>query len=204
MRRVRDEAARAGASFEVVDAAAVPALTAELKAVSDDWLARRGAAEKGFASGRFDPGYLANFPVAVVRMDGEVVAFANLWLAAEGTEATVDLVRWSRAAPRRVMEFLFVELMLWAKAQGYRTFNLGMAPLEGLQTHAMGERWQEMGSLVFRHGEHFRDMDGLRRYKERFGAEWRLRYLVVPPAAAVPRVLDDIAELIAGEREGRE
>ncbi|HEX9937089.1 MAG TPA: bifunctional lysylphosphatidylglycerol flippase/synthetase MprF [Longimicrobium sp.] len=199
MRRVRDEAARAGARFEVVDAAAVPALVAELKAVSDDWLARRGGGEKGFAAGRFHAAYLANFPVAVVRVDGEVVAFANLWLGAEGTEATVDLVRWSRAAPRRVMEFLFVELMLWAKARGYREFNLGMAPLEGLQTHAVGERWQEMGSVVFRHGEHFRDLDGLRRYKERFGAEWRLRYLIVPPAAPVPRVLDAVAALIAGK-----
>lgn len=197
LRRARHEAVVAGARFEVVDAAAVPALIPELQRVSDDWLARRGGAEKGFASGRFDPAYLANFPAALVRVEGRIVAFANLWLAAEGTEATVDLLRWSRAAPARVMEFLFVELMVWAKARGYREFNLGMAPLAGLQAHALGEQWQEMGSLVFRHGEHFQDLAGLRRYKERFGAEWRLRYLVVPPTAPVPRVLDDIAALIA-------
>jgi len=199
LRRACGEAAAAGARFEVVDAAAVPALIPELRAVSDDWRARKGAVEKGFAAGRFDEAYLARFPLAVVRVDGKLVAFANLWLAAEGMEATVDLVRWSRAAPPRVMEFLFVELMLWARSRGYRVFNLGMAPLTGLHTHALGERWQSMGSLVFRHGEHFHDLHGLRKYKERFGAEWRLRYLVVPPAAPVPRVLDCIAALIAGE-----
>ncbi|HET7462815.1 MAG TPA: bifunctional lysylphosphatidylglycerol flippase/synthetase MprF [Longimicrobium sp.] len=202
LRRACHQAAAAGARFEVVDAAAVPALIPELRAVSDDWRARRGGVEKGFAAGRFDADYLARFPVAVVRVEGRIVAFANLWLAAEGTEATVDLVRWSRAAPPRVMELLFMELMLWARERGYRDFNLGMAPLTGLQTHALGERWQAMGSLVFRHGEHFQDLHGLRRYKERFGATWRLRYLVVPPAAPVPRVLDSIAALIAGEREG--
>jgi phosphatidylglycerol lysyltransferase len=199
LRRACDDAAAAGARFEVVDAAAVPSLIPELKRVSDDWRARKGGVEKGFAAGRFDEAYLARFPVAVVRVEGRIVAFANLWLAAEGTEATVDLVRWSRGAPPRVMELLFVELMLWAKERGYRAFNLGMAPLSGIQAHALGERWQELGSLVFRHGEHFQDLHGLRRYKERFGAEWRLRYLVVPPAAPVPRVLDSIAALIAGE-----
>ncbi|HET7234023.1 MAG TPA: GNAT family N-acetyltransferase, partial [Longimicrobium sp.] len=203
LRRAHHQAQDAGARFEVVEAGDVPALFAELKAVSDDWLARRGGAEKGFASGRFSEAYLANFPAAVVRVEGKIVAFANLWLAAEGTEATVDLVRWSRAAPPRVMEFLFVELMAWARARGYREFSLGMAPLASLQTHALGERWQEMGSLVFRHGEHFQDLEGLRKYKERFGAEWRLRYLVVPPTAPVPRVLDSIAALIAGDGEGK-
>jgi phosphatidylglycerol lysyltransferase len=203
LRRSREAALRAGARFEVVPAAEVPALLPALEAVSNDWLARRGRAETGFSSGRFDPAYLVRFPHAVVRVGGRIVAFATLLQAAEGTEVTVDLVRWSRAAPPRVMEFLFVELMLWARDHGWRDFNLGMAPLSGLQAHALGPRWHRMGARVFRHGEHFNDLQGLRRYKERFGAEWRLRYLAMVPGPPLPRVLDCVAALISGGGEGK-
>ena len=203
LRRARHQAINAGATFEVVDVPAVPALLPELKAVSDEWLARYGGRdERGFAAGRFDPAYLANFPVAVVRVERKAVAFANLWLGAEGTEAAVDLVRLSRAAPPRAMEFLLVEAMLWARARGYRAFSLGMAPLAGAQTQALGERWERLGTRVFRLGEHFADLRRLRRYLEKFGPEWRLRYLAVPPAAPVPRVLDAVAALISGGGEG--
>jgi len=205
LRRARHQATNAGAAFEVVEPASVPALLPELRAVSDDWLARRGAgAERGFAAGRFEPAYLSSFPIAVVRMEGRAVAFANLWLGAEGAEAAVDLVRLSRAAPPRSLEFLLVEAMLWARARRYRHFSLGMAPLAEAQTQALGEQWERLGTLAFRLGEHLPDPRRLRRFLERFGPEWRQRYLVVPPAAPVPRVLDAVAALISGggEREG--
>ena len=35
------------------------------------------------------------------------------------------------------MEYLFTELMLWGKQQGYRWFNLGMAPLSGLEGRSL-------------------------------------------------------------------
>ncbi len=33
------------------------------------------------------------------------------------------------------MDFLFVELLLWGKAEGYASFNLGMAPMSGFNDH---------------------------------------------------------------------
>ncbi|HSU15912.1 bifunctional lysylphosphatidylglycerol flippase/synthetase MprF [Longimicrobium sp.] len=198
-RRAWRQAHRHGVSFELVPAEGVAALVPELKAVSDEWLARRKAREMGFAMGRFDPAYLANFPHAVARLGGKVIAFATVWPAAEGTELAVDLVRWSRAAPPGIMEFLLVELMLWGRANGWRELSLGMAPLAGLAAPDVSPR---AGALVFRHGEHFRDLHGLRRYKERFGAEWRPRYLAAPGGPELPRILAGIADLIAGN--GRE
>lgn len=186
-----------GVTFELVPAEGVPALLPELKAVSDEWLARKRVGEKGFSMGRFDPAYLAGFPHAVARLHGRVIAFATVWLAAEGTEMTVDLMRWSRAAPPSVMEFLFVELMLWGRERGWREFNLGMAPLEGLQR-------RDLAAVLFRHGEHFQTLHGLRRYKEKFGAEWRLKYLAAPGGLALPRILAGVAALIGGNGQGGE
>ena len=197
LRRTWRALRRHGVTFELVPADGVPALLPELQAVSDEWLARKGVGEKGFSMGRFDPAYLAGFPHAVARLHGRVIAFATVWLAAEGTEMTVDLMRWSRAAPPGVMEFLFVELMLWGQGRGWRWFNLGMAPLDGLQR-------RDLAAVLFRHGEHFQTLHGLRRYKEKFGAEWRLRYLAAPGGVALPRILAGVAELIGGEEQRAE
>ena len=43
--------------------------------------------------------------------------------------------------------------MLWGKAQGYQWFNLGMAPLSGLEEHALAPTWHKLGRMVQRYGE---------------------------------------------------
>jgi phosphatidylglycerol lysyltransferase len=100
------------------------------------------------------------------------------------------------------MEYLFLQLMLWGKQEGYRWFNLGMAPLSGLEDHALAPLWNRLGAFIFRHGEHFYNFQGLRHYKEKFDPEWEPRYLASPGGFALPRILTNIAALIsAGMKE---
>jgi lysylphosphatidylglycerol synthetase-like protein (DUF2156 family) len=67
--------------------------------------------------------------LAVVRKEGRIVAFANLWPAGEKEELSIDLMRYDpSAAPHSVMDYLFASLMVWGAGEGYRWFNLGMAP----------------------------------------------------------------------------
>jgi len=89
----------------------------ELKRVSDSWLASRHEVEKGFSLGFFSERYLSTLPAALVRREGRIVAFANLWETAGCEELSVDLMRYADDAPKGVMDFLFVELMLWGKAR---------------------------------------------------------------------------------------
>jgi phosphatidylglycerol lysyltransferase len=198
LRRGWSELRSRGATAEVVPPGAVPALLPELKAVSDAWLARRSTREKGFSMGRFDPAYLSNFPHVVVRVQGKVVAFATVWPGAPGTELAVDLLRYSREAPPNAVDFLFVELILWGKAQGWRELNLGLAPLPEAGDREPAPSWNRLGALVFRHGEHFTSFQRLRRYKDKFGAAWRPRYLAAPANPPLPRVIAGIAGLITG------
>jgi phosphatidylglycerol lysyltransferase len=100
------------------------------------------------------------------------------------------------------MDALFLELMLWGREQGYRWFNLGMAPLSGLEERTLAPPWNRAGAWIFRHGEHFYNFQGLRRYKEKFDPVWEPRYLACPGGLALPRVLADIAALIAGGLRG--
>jgi phosphatidylglycerol lysyltransferase len=198
LRQAHRRAQRDGATFEVVEPGGVDALLPVLERISDSWLAAKSTGEKRFSVGAFSGDYLRQFPVAIVRAAGVPAAFANLWTTGTHDELSVDLMRFTPDAPRSAMDYLFIELMLWGRAQGYRWFNLGMAPLSGLESHPLAPAWHRVGNFIFRHGEHFYNFDGLRRYKMKFAPLWEPRYLVARGGLALPRVLVDVSVLIAG------
>ena len=202
MRRALGMVERKGGAFEIVSPHEVRALLPELQRVSNAWLASKHTREKGFSLGYFDETYLSRFPVAVVRREGRVVAFANVWLAPARGEISVDLMRHETDAPNGVMEFLFVHLMLWGKGQGYRWFNMGMAPLSGFQRHALAPLWSRTGALLYRHAEHFYNFQGLRQYKGKFDPVWEPKYVACQGGLALPRVLLNLAVLISGGLRG--
>jgi phosphatidylglycerol lysyltransferase len=144
---------REQATFRVIPREHVPAVMDQLRTVSDDWLGHRAGAEKGFSLGFFDPQYVARFAVAVVEHGGRIVAFANVWEGPRRVELSVDLMRYDRRAPRDVMDALFVHVMLWGKAQGYRWFPLGMAPLSGFESSPVAPLWARLASFLYEHGE---------------------------------------------------
>lgn len=202
LRQAHRRAQRDGLSFEVVPSVAVPALMDELRQVSDTWLAEKRTREKGFALGYFQPAYLAHFPCALVRFNGRIVAFANVLASADRHELSIDLMRHRSEAPGGIMDYLFTELMLWGAREGYREFNLGMAPLSGLEFHPLAPLWHRLGTLIFQHGEHFYNFEGLRAYKNKFAPVWRPKYLAAPSGLSLPAVLLDVAALIAGGIKG--
>jgi phosphatidylglycerol lysyltransferase len=198
LRHAHRRALRDGAQFEVVPPENVGSIMAELRAVSDSWLASKKAAEKRFSLGYFDQRYLACFDCAVVRIAGAIVAFANIWRAGADTELSVDLMRYNDAAPKGVIDFLLIECMLWGKAQHYQWFGLGMAPLSGLEEHALAPAWHKLGRMVQRYGETFYPFEGLRKYKEKFLPVWRPRYLAAPGGLGMAAALLDVTSLISG------
>jgi phosphatidylglycerol lysyltransferase len=193
---------RQGVTFEVRPPADVPALLPELQVISDAWLREKHTREKGFSLGCFNVDYLRQFPVALVRHEGEIVAFANLWCAADREEVCPDLMRQTRSAPSGVMEYLFLRIIGWAQEEGYRWCGLGMAPLAGLESRAVAPLWNRVGALAFRYGEQFYNFQGLRQFKEKFCPEWRPRYLVYPGGIVLPRVLANVAALVSGGLRG--
>ena len=187
----------AGAVFSVEPANAVAGLIDELRSVSDAWLTAKAGREKRFSLGAFDPAYLARFPVALVRVEGRIVAFANIWMSGDGEEASVDLMRHHPDAPYGTMEMMMVRLIEWAKAEGYERFNLGMAPLSGMPSGRLAPVWAQLGHALFANGERLYGFAGLRAFKAKFGPDWVSRYIATPPGAAMPRALIDLARLVS-------
>ncbi len=198
LRLVLNRFARSGMRFRIVPRGEVEALLPEIRRVSADWLAHKAVAEKGFSLGFFDEGFVRRFPVAVIESEGRVEAFATVWPGADGTELSVDLMRYRSSAPRNVMEVLLLQVMLWGKEHGYRRFNLGMAPLSGLEMSAVAPVWTRMGNWLFERGGALYNFQGLRIYKEKFHPQWEPRYLAYPGGLNLPRIMADVSALIAG------
>ena len=197
MRHVLNKFGRERCSFEIITQERIPAILPELKRVSDAWLAGKNTREKGFSLGFFSEDYLTKFPVAVVKIEDKIIAFANIWAGAGKDELSIDLMRHLPDAPNGIMDCLFIRLILWGKEEGYKWFNLGMAPLSGLEDRALAPLWSRLGAFVFRYGEHFYNCQGLRQYKDKFGPEWKPKYLAYPGGFSLPLILADIASLIS-------
>ncbi len=186
--------------FEVLNYEEVLARMTTLKAISDDWLLTKSAREKQFSLGFFSERYLAHTRVGVAKQGDQILAFANLWETRGKQELSIDLMRYAQDAPGGVMEWLLIQIMLWGKAQGYQWFNLGMAPLSGLEKHPLAPLWHKIGNIIFEHGEAFYHFEGLRAYKAKFDPVWEPRYLAAPPGLRVPAILFNVTRLIAGGR----
>ncbi len=186
-------------TFELLHPPFDTALIADVERVSDAWLADKSASEKGFSLGHFDADYLAWSPLALVRCESELIAFANVLppYGANGT-ASVDLMRYTADAPRGTMDFLFAKVMQWAKDQGHPLFSLGMAPLYRVGDNPYARLNERLAALAFQYGNRFYNYQGLRKYKEKFNPEWSGSYLAYPRGLWVPGLLIDIAALVAG------
>ncbi len=185
-------------TFEVVAAADFDSIAGELSEVSTRWLQAKKGQEKSFSIGSFDPGYLRRFDTAVLRKDGRIVAFANLWRSAGQEELSADLMRFDANVSKVLMDGLFVHMMLYGRSRGYAYFNLGAAPLAGLADHPLASTWARLGTHIFRHGENFYHFEGLRAFKQKFDPVWTPQYLACPRGLAIPQVLLDVNRLISG------
>jgi phosphatidylglycerol lysyltransferase len=195
-------AERDGLTFDVVPRSEVGPLLEQLKPISDAWLKTRNAAEKRFSVGAFDPRYLSEFDVAVVRVNGRVTAFTNIWKAEGSRQAAVDVMRFEPGGSPYTMEFLFAKLLLWTKEQGFEWLGLGMAPLSGMAGRDLAPVWQRLGALVFQAGERFYNFRGLRLFKDKFKPVWEPRYMVCQGGFVPLRIFSDTAALIAGGLRG--
>ncbi len=201
-RQSRNRAIKRGCTFEVIHPAIDSAQMDVLEAVSNTWLKDHQGKEKSFSLGRFDRALLAGTPVAIIRLEGEIVAFANLWMTQDKREVSLDLMRYKNVGLNGMMDYLFAEIMLWGSEQGYRYFSLGMAPLAGLDTHKLAPLMSKIGAMVYKYGGRIYGFEGLRVFKSKFDPEWEPVYLAAPSQFVMPIALGNLALLSSGGLKG--
>jgi phosphatidylglycerol lysyltransferase len=202
LRRAWRKAAEDGASFEVVQGEGLMSLMPALQAISDEWLSHHAGGEKAFSMGSFRASYVGEFPVAVVRFEGRPVAFASLWTTAARSAFSMDLMRYADDAPKNIMDYLFVELIAWGRAQGYEAIEFGMAPLAGLDDRPLAPIMSRVGNLLFERAEEIYNFQGVRRYKDKYDPAWQARYVAAPHKWTIPFLLADVGLLSSGGMAG--
>ena len=202
MRQAISKGAREGLEFAVLEPAEVMPAIEDLRKVSDAWLAEQEAREKTFSLGAFRDDYVSSQPVAILRKDGRIVAFATISVTDTKYEATVDLMRFVPDAPKGSMDFLFAKTLESMRDAGYAHFNLGMAPLSGMSQREAALAWDRIGSVVFEHGERFYNFKGLKAFKSKFHPIWEPRYLAVAGGVSPAIVMMDATFLIGGGLRG--
>lgn len=178
MKSVRNALSRVekeGYSFEIVNPPFSDSFLDELKSISDKWLGNRK--ELNFTVGKFDKRYLEYSPIAIIKnKEGEIKGFSNLMPMYDNNETlSIDLMRFNDTC-NGIMDFIFVNLFIYAKENGYKKFNMGLAPLSnvGQSKHAfLNER---VAQQLYTHSKKIYSFEGLKRFKEKYCTIWEPRY----------------------------
>ena len=180
---------RNGYHYDVIQPPHSARMLRELNFISHDWLTAHRATELRFSLGSFDEGYLNTCPILLIRdREGFIEAFANLVTEFQANEIAVDLMRYLRQSESGLMDFLFVSLFQWARAQGYATFNLGLSALSGVGEHSDDPIVERALNFIYQNVNRFYNFRGLHSFKEKFHPVWSPRYLIYPGPSSLPIV----------------
>ncbi|MCE3551376.1 DUF2156 domain-containing protein [Pseudonocardia sp. RS11V-5] len=195
VRTALNRAAKAGIVAEWTTFRAAPvAITDQIRAISEEWVADKGLPEMGFTLGGLDE--LADDEVRLlvavdadrsvhgvtswlpVRRDGEIVGW------------TLDFMRRRSddRAFRGVMEFLIASAATGLREEGAEFVSLSGAPLARLDR---GEPIAGLQKLLDAIGQRLEPVYGFRSllaFKAKFQPEYRPLHLAYPDAAALPAI----------------
>lgn len=182
-------------------------ILAGMKSISAAWLAEHEThTQMGFSMGRFPADWSPDLlTVAALNPAGEVQAFLTWTPLYTGNGWALDIMRRLKETTPGTMEMLIAESIEWARAHGYTSMSLGLAPLAGLgagldmtveqrdgseqRRPAYSVSWLER-SASFLHQRKLLlgNYTSLYAFKAKFRPVWEPRYLVIGDAAALPRI----------------
>ncbi|WP_285397015.1 bifunctional lysylphosphatidylglycerol flippase/synthetase MprF [Lysinibacillus sp. fls2-241-R2A-57] len=172
----------------------------ELEEVSTKWL--QGRAEKGFSLGFFDERYLSTSNIAVLRGAEGIIGFASIMpMYDNGESISVDLMRFKPGAPSGTMDFIFLSLFEWAKAEGYRVFNIGMSPLSNVGQSRFSFLSEKIAAQIFLHGHYLYHFKGLKNFKLKYADFWVPKYVGYRKKSSLPFTMAQITLLIGKKRK---
>ena len=170
LRNAVNKMVKSGYVFKINNPPQSDGFLQQLAFVSNDWLKDMKRKEFCFSQGFFSALELKNQIILTVENEeGKVVAFLNVIPDIKG-ELNFDLMRKTADAPNGTMDFLFVSMIQHYKGEGYKTVNLGMVPLSGIdEPQNFSERAMKMAYEKMKQFAHYKS---LRSFKEKFNPTW--------------------------------
>ncbi len=193
VRTALNKAGRAGITAQWLAWRDAPlALTDQIRAISEEWVADKGMPEMGFTLGGLDELVDDDVRLLVaVGADG-IVHGVTSWLPVRRDGATVgwtlDFMRRRGDGFRGVMEFLIASAALHAQAAGAEFLSLSGAPLARLDRGDPGDALQRLLDVAGRSLEPVYGFRSLLAFKAKFQPQYRPLFMAYPDPAALPRI----------------
>jgi phosphatidylglycerol lysyltransferase len=105
--------------------------------------------------------------------NGTMVAFVNEVPSYRSGEAYFDLMRYIPGSHWGTMDYLFAQMMLILKNEGYRTSNFAVAPFVGISNRPDATLAEKAVNQIFERLDWFLHSKGLRQYKLKFEPQWK-------------------------------
>ena len=154
-------------------------LVDEAERLSAQWIKQAHYREFGFVQGTMDRSYLEKTILDTLRDKGDrLIAFVNEVPSYRPGEASFDMMRRLPDVHWATMDYLFLRIMLGLEGEGYRTFNLGLAPFAGVGEDPEANLVEKTIHGVAPHAQRLVRSGGLTQYKKKFAPNWEARYLV--------------------------
>lgn len=203
-RYIRNRAERDGLSFGFWHAPLTDTQLQALRRISDSWLGNGSHREYTFALGYFDDDYIRGCDIAILTRGGEVVAYANIIPAMLSDGRSIDHMRYTADMPSTGMHYLLMQLILHLHEQGIKTFNLGLAPLSGLEKRETSTMPERLLAVIKRLGSLYYSFGGLEQFKNKFEPDWQPRYLYYPgPPTNLIRITRHLSQALTLPAAGR-
>ncbi len=174
-------------------------IISQVEEISNKWLDIPGHRERQFTLGSFNREYLRSTALAIARgPDDKPLAFINLIPSYYPDEATIDLMRRLPDSPNGIMDFLFIKLFLRMQKQGFKRFNMGMAPMSGFHQGENATVEEKAIHFFFQHLNFLFRFRGLKSFKAKYASFWEPRYAVYKSPLDLPRMalaLREISEI---------
>jgi len=181
-RQILNRFSKQGYTYELLSPPHHDAVLDRLKSVSDEWLSKGGRSERGLAMGYFSNEYLQMCKVAVARDAANTIqAFANIVPSNFiETDATYDLLRQGNKALSNINDYLLMNLIEELYKDGYKTLNMGLSPLAGLNEGDNKESNTILDNVLkfaYNNGDMFYSFSGLHRFKSKYEPKWQDKYV---------------------------
>jgi phosphatidylglycerol lysyltransferase len=168
-----------------------PAVDAQLRAISDQWLKLKHGPELGFTLGHLDLDRFDLFETWIALVGGRVVAFTTWLPYLDGKGMILDLLRRSPESPVGTMELLMLRALEAFRDRGFKEASLNAIPLAHVDRpddDADDSRLRDALRWLYEHGGAVYEAKNLFRFKAKFGPRWEPIYLVYPESANLARV----------------
>ena len=191
IRKVRQSVSRlqkAGYSFSVVAADDVsPELEHELAEVSAAW--RGDQPERGFSMAMDDLHLPGTVLAIATDADGRIGGFLHLAPSPAGGGWSLSSMPRRRHAPNGLTEFLIVETVEWAKAEGASELSLNFCAFtDVISPERATSIPKRLARRVLLLADNVFQLERLYSFNRKFFPEWRRRYICIERYADIPAV----------------